>query len=347
MARPARILKADAWYHLTARGIERRPIFLDDKDRKHFCELLAEWVDRFGVVLHAYVLMDNHYHLLAQTPQPNLSAAMQWLNLSYTAWFNRRRKRCGHLFQGRFKAIILDPIPCALMLSRYVHLNPVRLQRLGLDKAAQKTLRQGLGALPDPALVRERLQSLRAYRWSSYAAYAGRVNAPSWLHCKGLLEFIGSSKGDRRATYREYVESAIREGLPERPWDKLVEQAALGSAAFIRSLRPHWRGQPREVPGLQRLRGLPTWKAALAVVEELRRAPWDQFRDAHGDWGRDLALYLGQRRCGLRLRELGALAGGMDYSAVSVAIRRLEHRAKTDKSVRKLLERANSQLSNV
>ena len=347
MARPPRILRPGAWYHLTARGIERRPIFLSDRDRTHFCALLGDWVERFGMVLHAYVLMDNHYHLLAETTQPNLSRAMQWLNLSYTGWFNKRRQRCGPLFQGRFKSIILDPVSCGLMLSRYVHLNPVRLRRLGLDKKTQQTQRQGLSRAPDPALVRERIRILRAYRWSSYPAYIGAVPAPPWLHCERVLELLGSGKGERRAAYREHVESAIREGLPERPWDNLVERVALGPAAFTRSLRQQWRGQPREVPGLKRLRGLPSWDAAIEVVQELRGMRWRQFRDVYGDWGRDLALYLGQRRCGLRLKQLGQLAGGLDYSAVSVAIRRLEERARTEKSVRKLLERANQQLSNV
>src|SRR5688572_4207556 len=141
MARPPRIMRVGAWYHVTARGIERKAIYRDDTDRRHFCERLASWVERFGVRLHAYVLMDNHYHLLVETPQPNLSQAMQWLNLSYTAWFNRRRQRWGHLFQGRFQAIIFDRLAHALMLSRYVHLNPVRLKILGLDKPSQKAQR--------------------------------------------------------------------------------------------------------------------------------------------------------------------------------------------------------------
>lgn len=347
MARPPRILSAGAWYHLTSRGIERRPIFLHDRDRTHFCELLPEWVERFGIALHAYVLMDNHYHLLGETSEPNLSQAMQWLNLSYTAWFNRRRQRSGHLFQGRFKSIIFDPNACALTLSRYIHLNPVRLQRLGLDKSAQENGRQGFSGPPDAALVRKRILTLRAYRWSSYPAYIGGTKPPPWLQCDRILEFLGSGKGDRRAVYQEYVESAVREGLAERPWDKLVEQVALGGPAFMRSLRSRWRGAAREVPGLKRLKGLPPWEAAVQVVEELRGAPWEQFRDAYGDWGRDLALYLGQRRCGLRLKHLGELAGGLDYGAVSVAIRRFEERGKAEKSVRKLLERANHQLSNV
>src|SRR5688572_1264065 len=109
MARPPRIERDGAWYHITARGTERRSIYIDERDRTHFCELLAELANRFAVRIHAYVLMPNHYHLLLETPHAGLSQAMQWLNVSYSVWFNRRHDRCGPLFQGRFKAIIFDP----------------------------------------------------------------------------------------------------------------------------------------------------------------------------------------------------------------------------------------------
>ena len=101
MARPLRISRPGSWYHLTARGNERRPIFRDDGDRQRFLTLLESWVERYRVRLHAYVLMNNHYHLLAQTLEANLSDAMQWLNVGYSVWFNRRHRRVGHLFQGR------------------------------------------------------------------------------------------------------------------------------------------------------------------------------------------------------------------------------------------------------
>ena len=149
MARPPRVVRAGAWYHVTARGIERRPIFHDDRDRRQFCELLEQMVHRFRIVLHGYVLMANHYHLLLETPVPNLSQAMQWLNVSYTVWFNRRRQRVGHLLQGRFKAIVFDPLESALVLSLYVHLNPVRLKQLGQDKAARRAQAIGLSPKPD------------------------------------------------------------------------------------------------------------------------------------------------------------------------------------------------------
>jgi putative transposase len=346
MARPPRIVRPGAWYHVTARGIERKAIFLSEADRRHFCELVPEWIERFRTILHAYVLMDNHYHLLLETPEANLSRAMQWLNLSYTAWFNRRRQRSGHLFQGRFKAIVFEPRECALMLSRYVHLNPVRVSALGLDKAAQRAQRQGLSGAPEPEIVRERLQRLRDHAWSSYPAYVGWRNAPGWLTRETMVSYLGRGEGSREAAYRRYVEEAVREGLRETPWEQLVENVALGSARFLRSLQQQWHGEERQSPGLRRLRGLPSWERAIQVVEELRGEKWGEFRDRYGDWGRDLAMYLGQRRCGLKLKELGALTGGIDYGSVSGAIRRLEKRAQQEKTVRKLLQEALRQIEN-
>src|SRR5215213_10512872 len=126
MARPLRLVRLGVWYHITARGIERRPIFKDDRDRARFVELLAELSERFRVRLLSYVLMDNHYHLLLELSQANLSAAMRWLNISYSVWFNRRHRRAGYLFQGRFKSVLVDPDSWGLALSAYIHLNPVR-----------------------------------------------------------------------------------------------------------------------------------------------------------------------------------------------------------------------------
>jgi REP element-mobilizing transposase RayT len=114
MARPLRLNYAGAWYHVTSRGNERKAIYRDDRDRMHFVELFSAWRERFRVRLRAYVLMENHYHLLLETPEANLSKAMQWLNTSYTVWFNRRHQRAGHLFQGRFKAVIVEAQTWAL-----------------------------------------------------------------------------------------------------------------------------------------------------------------------------------------------------------------------------------------
>src|SRR6266568_8078418 len=155
MARPSRIEKAGGWYHVTGRGNERRPIYREDRDRQHFCQLLAQMVDRFAIVLHAYVLMDNHYHLILELTEPNLSRAIQWLNVSYSIWFNLRHRRSGHLFQGRFKSVAVSPEEWGLELSRYVHLNPIRTGKWGLSKSEQQRIGQGLAGAPDDRLVEE------------------------------------------------------------------------------------------------------------------------------------------------------------------------------------------------
>jgi REP element-mobilizing transposase RayT len=147
---------------VTARGNETSSIYRDTGDRRHFCQLLGEGVATFGWKLHAYVLMENHFHLLVETPEPNLGRGMQWLNVSYSVWFNRRHRRSGHLFQGRYKAVILDPLGWGLALSRYVHLNPVRLRRQGLDKQARGRDRAGVGDKPERARVQARLGGIAA-----------------------------------------------------------------------------------------------------------------------------------------------------------------------------------------
>src|SRR5437016_4914811 len=142
MARPPRIICPGAWYHITARGNERRDIFRDDRDRIHFLENVAEMTWRFDARLHAYVLMGNHYHLLLEPRQLNLSQAVQWLNVSYSVWFNRRHGRSGHLFQGRFKSVVVEPAAWGLRLSAYIHLNPARVGALKLGKRDQQRARE-------------------------------------------------------------------------------------------------------------------------------------------------------------------------------------------------------------
>jgi len=217
MARPLRIEKEGGWYHVTARGNERKPIYRDDRDRQHFLEIIEEMVGRFRVRLHSFVLMDNHYHLFLELTEANLSRAAQWLNVSYSVWFNRRHRRSGHLFQGRFKSVAVSPEEWALALSRYLHLNPIRMKRLGLGKQERQAQRVGLSPAPSAARVRERMALLRQYRWSSYRAYAGFCRPPTWLACETVLDLGGGRKSEQRRRYREYVEAAVREGWGKTP----------------------------------------------------------------------------------------------------------------------------------
>jgi REP-associated tyrosine transposase len=230
MARPLRLHRPDAWYHLTARGTDRKDIYREERDRRHWLELIPELAERFHLQIFAYVMMDNHYHLLLSAPELNLSQAMQWFQTSYSMWFNRKHGRAGPLFQGRFHAVIVEPNAFACELSRYVHLNPVRVKGLGLDKRARRGARLGLTPAASEEVVRQRLQVLREFRWSSYRAYVGGQEPPEWLDRKLILErSCRGSLADQEQAYRKFVEQAIRDGHEERFWENLLGQVALGS----------------------------------------------------------------------------------------------------------------------
>jgi putative transposase len=339
MARPLRVAFAGAWFHVTARGNERFVIFRRDADRHKWLELLAEVPERFGVRLHGYVLMTNHYHLIIETGPESLSRAMQWLNLSYAMWFNRRHGRVGHLFQGRFKAVVVEVESWGLKLSRYVHLNPVRIARLGLSKQARHQRRLGLAAAASAQEVAERLQVLDEYRWSSYRAYRGLESPPRWL-CVEVLRGRAShsGRGGKRA-YRAYVEEAIRDGIEESPWQQVEAQLVLGGVSLKEKVKGLLKGEAREQSGMRQ------WKRrefaeVIEVVSRLKEEAWTDYRDRHGDWGRDLALWLGRIHCHLRLRELGELAGGLDYATVSAAANRWAKRIAQDRKLAKLTAKA-------
>lgn len=208
MSRPLRIEYPGALYHLTSRGNARGDIFLDDLDREIFLELLGSVVEDFRWRIHSYCLMGNHYHLLADTPEANLSRGMRWLNGVYTQRFNRRHERVGHVFQGRFKAILVERDSYLLELARYIVLNPVRA---GLANAAG------------------------AWRWSSYRATAGERSAPRWLSVEGLLALFGDRQEVARDRYRRFVAAGV-EG--ESPWRDLRGQMLLGTETFVQALAP-------------------------------------------------------------------------------------------------------------
>jgi REP element-mobilizing transposase RayT len=208
MARPLRLEFPHAVYHVTSRGNARQRIVTADADRQAWLTVLSHVVGRFGWLCHAYCLMDNHYHLLMETPQPNLSRGMRQLNGVYTQVFNRRHGRVGHLFQGRFTAILVEKESHLLELCRYVVLNPVRA------KAVTKP---------------------RDWLWSSYCATAGELAASAWLTVDWVLNQFGHGLRSAQAKYRDFVREGI--GGPT-PWEEVQGQIYLGSEAFIEQHQP-------------------------------------------------------------------------------------------------------------
>jgi len=293
MARPLRILVAGGWYHVTARGNRRETLFYEDKDRQGFLGLAAELPERFGLEVHAFVLMDNHYHLLLRTPEPNLSQAMQWLNVSYGTRLNWAHRLCGHVFEGRFKAVLIEDLAGVVEVARYVHLNPVRIQGLGLGKADQQ--RAKLAACPDPGreLVRRRVETLRNYRWSSWRVYAGLEAAPGWLETGTIASGCGGrSRQEKRKALVEYTEAPVRQGRLDGPWDRLVGGVILGSEAFAQQFLKRGRAgqtEPAETNRLARA-GRVEWLALVQRAEKVLGRRWTTMLEGRRDWGRDAVM---------------------------------------------------------
>ena len=346
MARPLRVDVRGGWHHVMARGLERRVIFADEREHGHFLELLETMVKRYGVRVHAYVLMENHYHLLLETPQGNLSRAMQWLNVSYGVWVNRRRGRVGPLFQGRFRDVPVDGDGAwALLTSEYLHLNPVRVKGLGLDKRGRKG--EGMGIAPSLELVQARLEALRGHRWSSYPAYAGYAAKPEWLTCEELWRRAQQGALSPTASYRRQVEEPLKGGVEEilSFGERLKGALAVGSESFMAKLGRLVRGDRRTQPAVRRWQRLRPFRTAMAAVEAVKGERWEAFCDRHGDCGRDVALWLGRQHCGLTLAELGKEAGGISSVAVGAAIRRVEQdRRSGNRPLQTMLQRAESRL---
>lgn len=235
MARPLRIEYPGALYHVTARGNARADIFLDEADRATFLAVYAQVSQRFNWQCPAYCLMTNHYHFVIETPDANLSQGMRQLNGVYTQRFNREHERTGHVFQGRFTAILVERESYLLELCRYVVLNPVRA-----------------------GMVR----SAREWAWSSYRATAGQTGSSSWFTPEWILGHFGRTRSTAQAAYREFV----TEGRDHpRIWEQLQHQLYLGSEGFIRQVQRRIRRAQdlSEVPrGQQRAPAKPlTWYA--------------------------------------------------------------------------------------
>jgi REP element-mobilizing transposase RayT len=206
MSRAWRIEYEGALYHLLSRGNERKDIFDDNRDRNIFLDTLGEMSERFEVSVFAYVLMSNHYHLLVRSERANLKKAMHWFGTTYTQRFNRRHLRSGHLFQGRYKSILVQNDAYLLQLSCYIHRNP---------------LRAGL------------VKRLADFRWSSYLAYAYGKRAFKWLSIELILsQFEGE---DRHRSYRVKVQRYAKE--EKRLWEDLRHGLFLGSKGFVKRIR--------------------------------------------------------------------------------------------------------------
>ncbi len=337
MARPIRIEYQGAWYHITCRGNERRSIFDDDTDRQKFLDILASSIELYNIEVHAYVLMINHFHLVVKTLEANLQKFMQQFNTAYTVYFNRKHKRIGHLFQGRYKAILIEADSYLLELSRYVHLNPVRIK-----KQSQQN-------------VEEKLKTIKTHVWSSYAGYIHLKKRQTFVTYNMILEML-TGKDDRRGrkAYGQFVLDGIAKDMRKSFWEDVRGQAVLGSESFVDYIYERFltgrRVDEREQPGIGKLSGIPnsTEEIALKVAKiygiteesELYRR-----RSSHRQ-ARSIFIELCRRYLTrtMRTAELGRRLGNISGSAICLNRKRLEEAMKNNRRLRQLFQRLERDL---
>ncbi len=275
MARPLRLEFAGALYHLTARGNARQKIFLDADDRHRFIDLLGKEIEQQGWICYAYCLMDNHYHLLIETPEPNLVVGMRRINGVYTQAFNRRHRRVGHLLQGRYKAIVVDKNAYLQELCRYIVLNPVRAK-------AVKRVDQ--------------------WEWSSYAATVGDAPKPAWLAGEEVRALFGG-----RAKYRRFVAQGVDQASP---WEQLRGQIYLGNEDFLGQMQRRLPSQ--RVSGIARSHlqpQRPTPEAVEAAVAKAYRLPNGKTLHRNHPEAFKAAVYLLRRAANQPLAAVAKRAG--------------------------------------
>jgi putative transposase len=312
MARPLRIEYPDAFYHITSRGNERKNIFRIEKDCERFLGYLESATDRYGARIHCFCLMSNHYHLLLGTPRGNLHAILHHLNTSYTNYFNARTGRVGHLFQGRYRAILVEKDSYAVELSRYIHLNPVRAN-----------------------LVRDPLR----YPWSSYGAYVEKQTRWNWLRRGFILGQICNREGEAERKYQRFVEEGMGKGV-ENPLKNMVASTVLGSEGFVDWVKQRWIKKVfshREVPALGELSLRPDLSSLWEEVERELGEKTGQTRK--------VALYLSHQLSGLPLCEIGKFFGGIGPSAVTQNTRRVLALLERDHELKRAVRRLKSRLS--
>jgi hypothetical protein len=243
--------------------------------------------------------MDNHYHLLLETPSGNLPQIMRHINGAYTTYFNVKRERSGHLFQGRYKAILIEMNTYAKELSRYIHLNPVRAKMV---------------------------ETPEAYNWSSYSFYIGKKKAPEWLHRDFILGYFGKNVSEAQKKYRDFVTTTLNK-THENPLNGAIGSTLLGSPEFITFIKENFlsgREHEKAIPALKELSDKISMQDIFNEVDTVFKS--------NRSMGRNVKMFLCQRHTGKRLKDIGSYFG-IGESAVSQASRRVRDRMKTDEGL--------------
>jgi REP element-mobilizing transposase RayT len=308
-----------------------RRIFDDEKDYLAFLARVGTVAAGYHVEVHAYVLMGTHVHLFVRTREANLSRCMQRLLTGYTNWYHFRHETYGHLFQGRYKALLVDKNAYGAEVSRYIHLNPVRV-------AAGRKVK-----------VARRQAMLRDYRWSSYRAMIGLANAEEWLVTGDTLSRLGKRLREQQQAYAAFVEQGLTEDIAD-PAEEAKAQSVLGRDRFMDRIRRILRGRTvgdQDAEHKKREILSETVEKAAARVARVFGVGMEGVmrirRGRRGNDARQAALWYAWERCAgaATAREIGKEMGGVSGCAVVVAHQRMAQRITRDKRLRRLLEKLN------
>ncbi|MBI5103313.1 MAG: transposase [Nitrospirae bacterium] len=298
MARPLRIEYEGAVYHIMSKGNRGEFIFIDEKDKDVFLDILGRAVDRYGINIYAWCIMGNHYHLLVSIPHGNLSKGMHYIGSGYGSYLRRYRGFIGHVFAGRYKSLCVDKEGYLLELSRYIHLNPVRA---------------GIAKRPEE------------YKWGSYLQYIGKEKASPWLQTAWLLSEYGASYKIAARKYREFVEAGI-ENPPQYPAEKITGQAVLGAEKFVSKVVKTLKGEILgDISAKRYFDGRPG-------VNEIYRAVCDYYgvdliKDSRVQ---DMFVCIAKEESQALNREIAEKAGGKSDSAIAHQYRRVMRKLEAD-----------------
>jgi len=333
MSRPLRIQFPDAYYHVTCRGNERRQIFRDQDDQKTFFHLLIRSLDIFEVHLLAYALMSNHFHLLVCTPKPNLSEFMRHFNISYTGAFNRKYKRSGHLYQGRYKAFLIDENNYLLAVSRYIHLNPYRMK-------SKKSLKQ-------------RWQALSTDDTTSLPGYLNQNQQKTFIHYETILNYFDKDSRKSRYAYKQFMAEGLEIDLAN-PLEQGKGTGIIGREDFIKAVKEKFsknrKGKIilREQPALRQLEhSMKPDELIERFTQMINKGREELTRKGKQSVERAMLMELLYRFCSVTQPEIGQLLGGIDYSAVSQARKRFQIKIEQDREWMKRFRQIQGELEQM
>lgn len=313
MARPLRIEYPGAFYHVFSRGDQKQPIFFTDDDRCYFIHCLRLAFEKFGAVVHAYCLMLNHFHLLIETPLGDLSRVMHSVITKYTVYVNKKHKRHGHLFQGRYGSVLVEAVSYAKELARYVPLNPVR------SKIVDK---------PED------------FEWSSYGYYLGSARPEKWLETASILGLFGDTPAAAKKAFVEFV----NEGIGQEPDVSIRDSkrtGILGSEEFIKRIKRDYLGEvidkpDRDRPQLRKLRDRPDLGRILSLSEKAL-GPGNR-------WIVPIAILVAQTRTPANLRDIGEVFS-LSVSGVSNARSRAQEAIRSNSALAKAAQEIEKELA--